>query len=182
MNLDLKKFAEFFREEGANDIGHSDITYLAHAMGVYRDLKFWGCDEELCHMAIFHSIYGTESFQGYTLPLDRRGEIQSFIGERAERLAYLNCALTYESFDRNFKEGAMSYNFFDRFKNEEVELSPNDFEDLCRVHLCDRLEQAGRSMDWDWRRETFEGMAEFLGGVAKESYDRVYAEEMEVKK
>ncbi len=61
MNSDLKKFAEFFRKEGANDIGHSDITYLAHAMGVYRDLKSWGCDEELCHMAIFHSIYGIQT-------------------------------------------------------------------------------------------------------------------------
>ena len=39
---------------------------------------------------MFHSIYGTERFQGFTLPLERRGEISALIGERAERLAYLN--------------------------------------------------------------------------------------------
>lgn len=182
MKSDLKIFAEFFKNEGANAIGHSNITYLAHSMGVYRDLKAWGCDEELCLMAIFHSIYGTEIFQSFTLPLDRRSEIQSFIGERAERLAYLNCALTYKSFDENFNRGEMSYKIFDRFKNEEIELSPSDFKDLCRVHLCDRLEQAGRSQDWGWRRESFEGMAGFLGGIAEESFNHVYAEELEVKK
>ena len=177
MNSDLKKFTEFFRNEGANDVGHSNITYLAHSMGVYRDLKSWGCDKDLCHMAIFHSIYGTETFQDYTLPLDRRREIQSFIGVWAERLAYLNCALTYESFDQNFIGPEMNYKLYDRFKNEEVKLSPNDFEDLCRVHLCDRLEQVGRSMDWEWRRVSFKRLAEYLGGIASESFDRVYAEE-----
>ena len=41
---------------------------------------------------MFHSIYGTEKFQGFTLPLERRAEVRALIGDRAERLAYLNCA------------------------------------------------------------------------------------------
>ncbi len=179
MNKNLKKYSEFFKEEGANDIEHSKITYFAHAMGVYRDLKSWGCDEDLCLMGIFHSIYGTELFQGFTLPLKRRSEIRSFIGERAERLAYFNCALTYKSLDENFNGSEISYKLFDRFKDKDMEITRDDFDDVCRVHLCDRLEQAGRSMDWDWRRESFQGMAEYLGGIARETFDRVYMKKKE---
>ena len=49
---------------------------------------------------MFHSIYGTEKFQGFTLPLERRHEIRALIGDRAEYLAYLNCAMDRASFDR----------------------------------------------------------------------------------
>ena len=48
---------------------------------------------------MFHSIYGTEQFQRFALPLERRGEVRAQIGERAERLAYLNCAMDRASFD-----------------------------------------------------------------------------------
>ena len=73
--------------------GIPNNTYLAHGAGVYRDLKSWGCSQELCDAGMFHSIYGTELFQDFTLPLERRGEVRNLIGERAERLVYLNCCL-----------------------------------------------------------------------------------------
>src|SRR5213076_1371378 len=98
-------------------------------------------------------------------PLEHRAEIRQLIGERAERLAYLNCAMNRTSFDRVVVQTAGPYCIVDRLTQEEVELSPADFDDLCRVHLCDWLEQVPRSKQWAYRRESYRRMAERLRGV-----------------
>ncbi len=177
MSERMRRFADYLKELGAADIGHSENTYLAHASGVYRDLKSWGCGQALCDAGMFHSIYGTELFQGFTLPLERRGEVRELIGERAERLAYLNCCLLRNSLDESTKREQGPYPLTDRFLQQEIELSREDFDDLCRLHLCDWLEQVGRDHRWGLRRQAFRRMAERLGGVALESYDRVFAME-----
>ena len=45
-------------------------------------LRAWGADEYLCNAGLFHSIYGTEGFQGFKLPLAHRGEIAELIGAK----------------------------------------------------------------------------------------------------
>lgn len=177
MSERMRRFAGYLKELGAADIDHSENTYLAHASGVYRDLKSWGCSQALCDAGMFHSIYGTELFQGFTLPLERRGEVRDLIGERAERLAYLNCCLLRSSLDESTKREQGPYPLTDRFRQQEIELSQEDFDDLCRLHLCDWLEQVGRDHRWSLRRQAFRRMAERLGGVALDSYDRVFAME-----
>ena len=126
---------------------------------------------------MFHSIYGTEKFQGFTLPLDRRGEVRDLIGDRAESLAYLNCAMDRASFDRAVDQGVEPYRIIDRITGEAVSLSQRDIDDLCRIHLFDWLEQVPRSHEWDYRRSAYRNMAERLGRMAVEEYERVYARE-----
>ena len=109
MSERMRRFADFLKELGAAEIGHSENTYLAHASGVYRDLKSWGCSQELCDAGMFHSIYGTELFQKFTLPLERRSEVQELIGERAERLVYLNCCMLRDSLDESLNRGQGPY-------------------------------------------------------------------------
>ena len=65
----------------------------------------------------------------------------------------------------------------DRITNEPVELSREDFDDLCWIHLCDWLEQVPRCQQWGERRAAYRAMAEYLDGIALESYDRVFAAE-----
>ena len=65
----------------------------------------------------------------------------------------------------------------DRFTGDTVELSPQEFEDLATVHLCDWLEQVERDQAWDRRRKGFRRLADMLSGVAKESYERVFTRE-----
>jgi hypothetical protein len=125
---------------------------------------------------MFHSIYGTERFQGFVLPLERRAEIRALIGDRAERLAYLNCAMDRASLDRALNQ-AEPHRIIDRITGEEVPLSESDLDDLCRVHLFDWLEQVPRSQIWDYRRAAYRKMAERLGGPALDEYDRVFAGE-----
>ncbi|HEV3004962.1 MAG TPA: VanZ family protein, partial [Pirellulales bacterium] len=95
-----KQLTDFLVSLGTDKVPHTNEVFLAHLIGVYRDLESWGCDDDLCRAGMFHSIYGTERFQRFSLPIDRRGEVRDLIGWRAEWLAYLNCFMDRASFDR----------------------------------------------------------------------------------
>ena len=101
MSVSFKTMTEFFRQIEADQVSHSDKTYLAHAIGVYNDLRAWGADEDVCNAGLFHSIYGTEIFQSFTLPVTRRDEVRELIGDEAEGLAFWNCFMDRSSFDRH---------------------------------------------------------------------------------
>ena len=177
MNQDDKPLTDFLVGMGVEQVPHTHKSYLAHLIAVFRSLEAQGYPLDVCRAGMFHSIYGTERFQGFTLPLERRDEIRGLIGDRAERLAYLNCAMDRASFDRALEQGVEPYRIIDRITGEEVELSRADFDDLCGVHLFDWLEQVPRSREWDYRRAAYQSMAERLGQPAKEVYERVFAQE-----
>ena len=177
MDERYREMTDFLVGLGTNKVAHSGKTFLAHLIGVHRDLESWGCDHEVCRAGMFHSIYGTEPFQKFKIPLEQRGDVRELIGERAERLAYLNCAMTRATFDASIEKDEGPYTMVDRFTGETVELSPREFEDLSTVHLCDWLEQVGRDQAWDRRRKGFQRLANMLSGVAKKSYERVFAHE-----
>jgi hypothetical protein len=177
MATEMKRMTDFLLGLGIDKIDHTSKSYLAHLVGLYRDLQARGCPEDVCRAGMFHSIYGTELFQGFKLPLERRDDIRALIGERAERLAYLNCAMDRTSFDRTVARGAGPYRFRDRLTGAEVELNRQDFDDLCRIHLYDWIEQVGRSQNWDYRRAAYRNLAEYLNGAARADYDRTFAQE-----
>jgi hypothetical protein len=173
----FKELTDYLLDQGVEQIGHTGKSYLAHLIGVYKLMEAQGCSEEMCRAGMFHSIYGTERFQGFKLPLELRTEVRALIGERAERLAYLNCAMDRASFDRAVKQSGDRYTIIDRLTGEGVALSRDDFDDLCRIHFYDWLEQVPRSREWDYRREAYRGMAARLGESAQRAYDRVFAAE-----
>jgi hypothetical protein len=178
MDANYKPMTNFLVGLGVADVPHTDKSFLAHLVAVYRLMESEGCDEELCRAGMFHSIYGTQMFQGFKLPLDRRDEVRALIGERAERLGYLNSAMDRPTFDAAVARGSEPFRFIDRFTGQEVELSREEFDDLSRVHLYDWLEQVPRSkVGWGWRREAYRRLAERLGGVALAAYDRTFAQE-----
>jgi hypothetical protein len=177
MDKDYRRLTDFLVGIGIEQVPHTQKSYLAHLIAVYRDLQSQGCPEDVCRAGMFHSIYGTEKFQGFTLPLERRGDIRALIGDRAEYLAYLNCAMDRASFDRALETPREPHRITDRITGEEVQLSGTDFDDLCHVHLIDWLEQVPRSREWDYRRAAYRRMAERWGRPAVENYERVFARE-----
>ena len=202
MSADPKPITDFLVNLGTEKVPHTETSRLAHLIAVHRDLRSWGCPEDVCLGGMFHSIYGTESFK---LSLDQRGELRQMSGEHAERLAYLNCAMDRPTFDANFTRadgGRVSprlelpsrrdaatcqqpqglpaggpFRWRDRITGEVLELSREDFDDLTRIHLCDWLEQVPRSKHWDYRRQAYQGMAHWFGGMAQAAYDRAFAKE-----
>ncbi|HZW33568.1 MAG TPA: hypothetical protein VFF52_22805 [Isosphaeraceae bacterium] len=181
MDKSYKQMTDFLVGMGVEQVPHTQKSYLAHLIAVFRSLEAQGYPEDVCRAGMFHSIYGTERFQGFTLPLERRHEVRALIGDRAERLAYLNCAMDRASLDRALDQAVEPYRITDRITGAEVPLSKHDFDDLCCVHLFDWLEQVPRSQVWDYRRAAYRRMAERLGGPARESYERVFAQEETVE-
>lgn len=178
MVASFKDMTNFLVDLGTEQIGHTDKSYLSHLIAVHRDLQGWGCDDDLCRAGMFHSIYGTELFQGLKLDLDRRPEMQRLIGERAERIAFVNCVMDRSTFDRILEQKDGPFRITNRITKEEIVLSKEDYDDLCRVHLCDWLEQVGRAQKWDYRRSAYRRMAQRLGGIALRSYERVFQESL----
>ena len=175
MEPQFKDLTDYIIALGAADVGHTEKTYLAHAIGVHNDMKAWNGTPELCRAALFHSIYGTQGFQGFTLPLDRQPELQTLIGDYAEKLAYLNCFMDRASLDDQVTQAEGPYIIIHRVTGEPMMLTKGEYEDLIRLHLCDWLEQAPRVHQWNYRRTAYRQMAERLGGVAVAAYDRVFA-------
>jgi hypothetical protein len=173
-----KQMTAFLLEIGINDQPHSQKTYMGHLISVHRLLEQQGCGLDACRAGLFHSVYGTELFQGYKLPLEQRGEVRELIGERAERLAYLNCAMDRASLDACLDQPEPPYTIRERETGVEVALNREDYDDLCRVHLYDWLEQVPRSRhSWSYRRESYRRLAERLGPAAVAMYDQVFATE-----
>lgn len=66
-------------------------------------LRSWNCSKDVQLSGLFHSIYGTEGFQGHSIPFTRRGEIRAKIGIRAEILAYTFCVIDRLSLDESVR-------------------------------------------------------------------------------
>lgn len=178
MNPHYKRYTDYLVELGIEKVPHTEKTYLGHLVNVHRLMQAQGCDEDVCVAGLFHSIYGTEKFQGFKLPLTDRPKLRDFIGGRAERLAYFNCAMDRATFDAVLVQADGPYRFRDRITGETIELEKAEFDDLCRVHLYDWLEQAPRSQyGLDYRQAAYRRMAERVNGVA--AWQRVMASEPE---
>ncbi|MGY8824122.1 MAG: DUF6817 domain-containing protein [Candidatus Latescibacterota bacterium] len=176
MPASFRELTDFFKEVGAADVSHTNKSYLAHCIGVHNDMKKWDCDEEMCRAGLYHSIYGTELFQDFALPVARRGEVRALIGERAEYLVYVNCAMVRDSFDSLFAQREAPYVIGDRLTGQDIEMTQRDFDDLVLMHLCDWLEQVARWENWDYRRAAFEGMARRLGGIAETRWREIISQ------
>ncbi len=178
MAANWKVLTEFLVDLGIDQISHTQKNYLGHLINVHNLLKGGGYDADICHAGLFHSIYGTEKFQGFKLPVERREELVGLIGSRAERLAYWNCFMDRSSLDALLGQSAAPFLIQHREIGESLPLTLREYDDLCCVHLYDWLEQAPRSrFGWDYRRRAYRQMAERIGGHAVETYDRVYAGE-----
>jgi hypothetical protein len=175
MPAKFKQLTEFLVNLGIEKIAHTQKNYLAHLIGVYKLMQGSECEEDLCRAGLFHSIYGTEKFQGFKLPLERRMELAEMIGNRAERLAYWNCQMDRVSLDELLSQADEPYLLRNRENGEMMPLTRRELDDLCCVHLFDWLEQAPRSrFGWDYRRQAYRQMAERLGGRALQAYDQVF--------
>lgn len=164
---------DYLFQHGMDRFPHHDAALTAHQMNIGRELLSWGCDVDVCLAGIVHSIYGTEK-GGTGYDVSRRDELRKLIGERAERLAYYNCAMTRSSFDAALARTSAPFHLSNRLTGGSLELSEQDFMDLCRIHLCDWLEQVPRCGRWNERRESYRRMAKRLGGRALAAFERVY--------
>lgn len=180
MAHDLDKLKLYLIKLGTNEVAHpSNSDFLSHLIGVYHWLAQWGCPEQVMLAGLFHSVYGTQAFQEFALPVSRREEIQVLIGESAERLVYAYCAMTYQSLGESLR-GSGAPRLWDRFEDYRLDMTEQEFTQLLWVKLADIMEQDARSIGRIKREETvgikygWRKVAEHLHGRAIESWDEVY--------
>lgn len=182
------ELAAFLESLGTAEVEHTGGDFLHHLCAVHDLLAEHGTDAELAAAGMFHSIYGTERFQGFSLPLDQRGRVRALIGERAERIAWVNCVMDRASFDTAVAqalEGADPLSDPLIVRDREgaaIPVSAEQLRDLAHVHLFDWLEQVERSAHeqpggWDYRRNAYQQMAELVGGSAQALYAATFARE-----
>ena len=159
------------------DVPAAELSYLCdgHGCGVSRDVRHGGrgksdllthltevryvlkerlrCDDPaLLSAALFHSIYGTEGFQGKVMPLAERPALRALIGDRAEFIVYLNCVMDRASLDEAVRGllgevdddvdgAAAAAKYAIRARAEHggarVPLTGDQLRDLMRVHFAD---------------------------------------------
>ena len=99
------KLHEAMRQHVPEALAHNgEESFDLHLVGVQSVLRAWGAAEHLTNAALFHSIYGTEGFQGFSLPLSHRAELAELIGPKAERLAWIFCMLDRATLDATLYE------------------------------------------------------------------------------
>lgn len=96
---DVKLHSEMRKHVPAALQHNGEETFDDHLVGVQSVLRSWNAPEHLTHAALFHSIYGTEGFQGFSVPLSQRAELAALIGPKAERLAWIFCMVDRATVD-----------------------------------------------------------------------------------
>ena len=196
----LYKFLKDSIPEALEHTGAS--AFDDHLKGVQCVLRGWGADTNVCDAGLFHSIYGTEGFQGYKLPFTRRPDIRKLIGSKAEKLAWIFCVVDRATVDLTLQTKSFEFVSREELGRFVIPLSgEEEWLDFLELTLADWLEQvegaAQRSNQlWGWeigeaysyRREAYQKMAMLLAessrGVrlyeALEMCKEVYATESEM--
>jgi len=195
---------EFLRANIPSALEHTgDTSFDEHLSGVQAVLRNWGAPDHVCLAGLMHSIYGTEGFQGFKLPLSSRPVIRSLIGEKAERLVWIFCMVDRWSVDQTTgghqKGEPIQFRSRVELGSFLLEVTEEEWLDFIELVLADWLEQVeGASLKendsfgwkageaWSYRRAAYASMASLLAdrvprlrGVADVMHAEVMAVEPE---
>lgn len=139
-----------------------------------------GAGVDLQAIGLFHSIYGTEGFQGHTLGFEQRGALRAVIGLHAELVVFANCVMDRRSLDEIIAstgpadsiaaDAKFQLRTRAEFNDEELvpvvlELGKDHLLDLLRVHLADMIDLVAAYRMWYYRNDAYKGIAATLGGT-----------------
>lgn len=156
-----------------------------HLKGVQAVLRYWGAPTYLTNAGLFHSIYGTEGFQGFALPLSERQAIQGLIGPLSEKICFWFCMIDRSTLDRTvfdwdgkIQDPAKKFQLQARpeLGRFDIVMSKDEWLDFIELTLADWLEQvegaASKPSDlfrwkkgeaYSYRRLAYRKMSEILG-------------------
>lgn len=134
---------------------HSNSRSLAeHLIRVGQSLTTTEETVDVVAAGYFHSIYGRQftTFKQPVSHLDRH-LIRQAIGDDAEALCYLNCAMNHNSFwhTLNFKFGD-EYFIFDRFENKKCSVRLDQLIKLLRINFANMIDhfEPAAAKDFKW--------------------------------
>ena len=132
-----QKHLDFLLELGTDESTHSGGALLDHLRGTHDLLQRWGNEQAVCAGGLFHSIYGTQSYETESASLDDRVRIRAVIGERAERLAFLFCVSNrgrfFEALDADDAGGVALCN---RIHEQSIPVARDELRDLIEIEMA----------------------------------------------
>lgn len=160
-------------------------AFDAHLLGVQAILRYWGAPSHLYNAGLFHSIYGTEGFQGFSIPLSDRDAIRNLIGNEAEKLCWIFCMVDrstvddtvfqWKRQDKSVREANYTFLARPELGRFEIHVNKHEWIDFIELTLSDWLEQvqgaaetASERFRWKvgeayaYRRTAYAKMAEIL--------------------
>jgi hypothetical protein len=176
-------------------VAHTGATgFDEHLHGVYLLLKGSGAPESTQKAGLYHSVYGTEGFQGYSISLSRRGEVRRAIGEQAEALAFTFCVVDRAAVDEQVgllhdalaasgrlpgpPPDGVRLRSRPELGNFDIVLTAPEFLAFLELSLADWLEQVegaseranplfhwGAGEAWAYRRTAYRAMADILAAA-----------------
>ncbi len=164
---------------GVSDIEHTNGKFLPHLKGLSEYLERYNRPFPTIVAGLFHSIYGTETFNGFSLPLERREEVRKVIGAEAEALVYAYCRMSRVSFDMSVVEGKTCLRDRDKYESI-IEVTPKQFTELQWMMLLDTLEvdaRVSKEEQWTSRIDFWRTMSYRLGASASKAINEVYGSE-----
>ena len=137
---------------------HSGGALLDHLRGTHDLLDEWGNDPAVCIGGLFHSIYGTQSYQTQSASLEDRQRIRAVVGERAERLAFLfGVSDRGEFFEALDRDDATLWN---RIHEQAAPVTHDELRDLIEMELANFVEFMPRLPFTDGELAAFEANVE----------------------
>ena len=135
---------QFLRTLCAHRVPHTEGTLIDHLLGTAAVLKRWGYPEDICLAGLFHSVYGTSTFETSLLSLNERDRVTQIIGESAERTAFFFSQMDQEEFWKQL--GSDEPHLRLRHQDVPVRVDPNEMQRLMAIFWANEIEQASRTM------------------------------------
>jgi hypothetical protein len=140
-------------------------------------LHRWGNPEHVCLAGLFHSIYGTRTFQTAVLGPEARGYVRGIIGERAESLVHI-----FARSDRQrllLENRTAPFSWIDHRSGRETEIPEQVFNELVEIEVANFLEQLPFLTDtpasvFDDMRRRFEAVAGRMSDRARDACRREF--------
>jgi len=147
-----------------------------HLIGTHDLLDRWGASSSVCMAGLFHSVYGTKTFQIATLTTGSREYVRGLIGEYSELLVFI-----FGMSDRKrllLDNRSEPYAWIDHQTGEKAGLPADTLNDLVEIEVANFLEQLpfgtvqSETVMLDMRHR-FECAEPFMSVQASEAFHRV---------
>lgn len=157
-----QELIDFLKRLNAHSIPHSQIPLLEHLVGTYRLLKVWGVPEYVCVAGLYHSIYGTQTFNISLIQPQQRESVKQIISPQSEKLVYYFYVQEKKHFFSNLNE-TKYFTLKDRINQLDIPLTKEEFTDMLRIRLADYIEQMDRlNFDADFLKDVLRQSKFFL--------------------
>ena len=134
------------KRRGAEAQPHGRSSLLRHLCGTRDILVVWNQPERLRLAGIVHSVYATDAFSPALFDVADREAVRALVGDGAERLAYLFCAIRREDLCAQVRgrSGVVDapLTLLNRRDDSVLALSRQDVGDLLVLYLANAADQA----------------------------------------